>query len=318
MTKHIILTFSCVVFTVMLIAQKIEEGFDINFKPVKSGWRYYVITEKKDDLWHRQVYYLPEKSMAMTGTYNDKDCKIAEGQVIWYYTNKNPRSSVNYKNGKEEGTALRFHENGVMSDSSNYTNGRLNGVSLGWDDEGNQVDSTNYDGNGNGVIVKWYKNGQVNYAGRMTNDTTRIGRWTHYHLNGKPMATEEYVNGKVASCTCSDETGRQLDSSLCIEKEAQFPGDSKAWMSFLQKNLNANVPVKNRASEGTYLVIVQFVVDKEGQVTDIKPLTKFGFGMEEEVVRILKKAPRWTPAFQFGRNVKAYRKQPVTFVVARN
>ena len=65
------------------------------------------------------------------------------------------------------------------------------------------------------------------------------------------------------------------------------------------------------------MVMVQFVVDKEGRVTDIKPLTKFGFGMEEEVIRILKKSPPWIPAIQFGRSVKAYRKQPVTFVVAR-
>jgi protein TonB len=131
------------------------------------------------------------------------------------------------------------------------------------------------------------------------------------------MATRDYVNGKVIRCSCSDETGRQLDSSLCVEKEAHFPGEEKDWRKFLEKNLNPDVPVKNRAPEGTYQVIVQFIVDKEGQVTDIKPLTRFGFGMEEEVLRILKNSPRWTPAFQFGRNVKAYRKQPVTFVVSK-
>ncbi|HET9432867.1 MAG TPA: energy transducer TonB, partial [Chitinophagaceae bacterium] len=76
-------------------------------------------------------------------------------------------------------------------------------------------------------------------------------------------------------------------------------------------------PVRNFAPEGTYMVIVQFVVDKEGHITDIKPLTKFGFGMEEEVIRIMKKSPRWVPASQFGRNVNAYRKQPVTFAVTK-
>lgn len=317
MTKHIIFIFTCLVFMTTLIGQKIEEGYNINFKPAASGWRYYVVTEKKEDLWYREVYYVPEKSMAMMGSYKDKDCKMAEGKITWYYPNRNPKSSISYKDGKEEGAALRFHENGMMSDSANYTNGHRQGVSLGWDAEGNQVDSSNFDGKGNGVVVQWHKNGTVSLAGRIANDTTRINRWTHYHDNGKLMATEDYVNGKVIRCSCSDETGRQLDSSLCIEKEAHFSGEEAGWRKFLQRNLDPDVPVRNRAPEGTYMVIVQFIVDKEGHVTDIKPLTKFGFGMEDEVIRILRKSPKWIPAIQFGRNVKAYRKQPVTFMVTK-
>jgi len=317
MMKHTTFLFTCLIFTTTLIAQKIEEGYDINFTPAKSGWRYYVVTEKKDDLWHREAYYLPEKSMAMTGLYKDKDCKIAEGKIILYYPNKNLKSSITYKDGKEEGTALRFHENGMTRDSANYVNGHRKGISLGWDEEGSQVDSSNFDGDGNGVVVKWYESGPVYCAGRMTNDTIRINRWTYYHHNGNLMATVDYVDGKITHCSCSDETGRHLDSSLCVEKEAHFPGAARGWTSFLEKNLNPDVAVWNRAPEGTYLVMVQFEVDKEGHVTDIKPLTKFGFGMEEEVIRILKKSPQWIPAIQFGQNVKAYRKQPVTFTVAR-
>jgi len=40
--------------------------------------------------------------------------------------------------------------------------------------------------------------------------------------------------------------------------------------------------------------------------------------MEEEVVRVLNKSPKWTPAIQFGRRVKAYRKQPVSFFVEKS
>lgn len=317
MTKCSVLTFIGFIFTITVMAQKTEEGFDINFKPASSGLRYYVVTEKKGDLWYREAYYVPEKSMAMMGTYKDKDCKIAEGKVTWYHSNKGLKSETSYKDGKEEGVAVKFHSNGMMSDSCVYINGRRKGAGLGWDAEGNQVDSSNFDGNGNGVMVRWYQSGAVYNTGRITNDTTRINRWTYYHENGKVMAVEEYVNGKVASCSCSDETGRQLDAALCEEKEAHFPGTERSWINFLQKNLKPDVPIRNRAPEGTYTVMVQFIVDKEGRVTDIKPLTKFGFGMEEEVVRILQKSPQWVPAIQFGRNVKAYRKQPVTFVVAR-
>jgi len=38
----------------------------------------------------------------------------------------------------------------------------------------------------------------------------------------------------------------------------------------------------------------------------------------EEVIRLLKRSPPWVPASQFGRNVKVYRKQPVTFMVTKS
>lgn len=51
------------------------------------------------------------------------------------------------------------------------------------------------------------------------------------------------------------------------------------------------------------------------QFSKFVPLTKYGYGMEQEVIRILKRSPKWIPAKQFGRAVSAYRIQPVTFQV---
>ena len=100
-----------------------------------------------------------------------------------------------------------------------------------------------------------------------------------------------------------------------VDIDASFPGGDKAWIKFLQTHLNANVPVDNGAPAGKYTVWVQFIVDKEGNVTALNPLTTQGYGMEAEVMRILKLVPKWTPASQNGRLVKAYRKQPVTFII---
>lgn len=100
-----------------------------------------------------------------------------------------------------------------------------------------------------------------------------------------------------------------------VEIEAGFPGGDIAWRKFLTNNLNAEVPIDNGAPSGKYTVYVQFVVDKEGNISDVRGLTNNGYGMEQEAVRVIKKGPKWTPAVQNGRNVKAYRKQPITFVV---
>ncbi|RTL58828.1 MAG: energy transducer TonB [Sphingobacteriales bacterium] len=100
-----------------------------------------------------------------------------------------------------------------------------------------------------------------------------------------------------------------------VEIEAGFPGGDGAWKKFLERNLNGQVPSDNGAPEGTYRVLVQFVVDKEGNVSDVKALSNYGYGMEEEAVKAIKKGPKWTPAEQNGRKVKAYRTQPIVFQV---
>jgi periplasmic protein TonB len=87
------------------------------------------------------------------------------------------------------------------------------------------------------------------------------------------------------------------------------------WMKFLTRNLNGEIPIENGAPVGRYNVIIQFVVDEQGSVSDITPLTNFGYGMEQEAIRVLKKAKGWKPGIQNGHEVKSYHKQPITFVV---
>lgn len=101
-----------------------------------------------------------------------------------------------------------------------------------------------------------------------------------------------------------------------VEVEASFKGGEREWTKYLQRNLDANVAIENGANEGSYTVVVQFIVDKEGKISDVRALSNHGHGMEEEAMRVIKRGPDWVPAIQNGRNVKAYRKQPITFVVA--
>lgn len=103
-----------------------------------------------------------------------------------------------------------------------------------------------------------------------------------------------------------------------VENEAAFPGGEAAWRRYLEKNLNASTPVDNGAPEGTYQVIVRFIVSKDGSISDVTAESKHGYGMEDEAVKIIKRGPKWTPALQNGRNVNAYRRQPITFLVQEN
>ena len=83
-----------------------------------------------------------------------------------------------------------------------------------------------------------------------------------------------------------------------------------------KKNLKASTPIKHKAPNGTYQVIIRFIVSRNGDISDIVSETRHGFGMEAEVIRVIKKCPKWNPAYQNGRAVNAYRRQPVTFIVS--
>lgn len=121
------------------------------------------------------------------------------------------------------------------------------------------------------------------------------------------------VNGKTDTSGTPENSAEKVFER--VEIEASFPGGDAIWRRYLERNLDGSTPTKNGAPEGTYTVVVQFIVDKEGNISDVKALTNHGYGMEAEVVRVIKKGPKWSPAIQDGRLVKAYRKQPVTFMV---
>ncbi|HEX2629902.1 MAG TPA: M56 family metallopeptidase [Chitinophagaceae bacterium] len=103
---------------------------------------------------------------------------------------------------------------------------------------------------------------------------------------------------------------------LKVEDEASFPGGVEAWRQFLQKNLKANVPVDNGAPEGKYSVMAMLLIDKDGAIKDIQMLSKMGYGMENEVKRVMQASPNWIPAKIKGKSVRSFKKQPVTFVVS--
>ena len=128
--------------------------------------------------------------------------------------------------------------------------------------------------------------------------------------------------GIVAPAVIDDGKGiveeKKEDDNKIFEKveiEASFKGGESAWRKYLERNLNPSAPVDNGAPEGTYTVYVQFIVSKDGSISDVKALTNHGYGMEAEAVKVIKKGPAWTPAIQNGRSVNAYRKQPITFQV---
>jgi protein TonB len=101
-----------------------------------------------------------------------------------------------------------------------------------------------------------------------------------------------------------------------VQIPAEYPGGIAAWNKYLSRNLQAEVPVNNGAPAGKYTVVLVFIVDKNGNISDITAENDPGYGTKEEAIRVLKKGGGWKPAVQNGRNVTYRHRQSITFQVS--
>ena len=101
-----------------------------------------------------------------------------------------------------------------------------------------------------------------------------------------------------------------------VQIEAQFPGGMSEWNKYLQRNLNKDLPSENGAPPADYGVIVSFIVDRNGVISDVRAENDPGYGTKAEAIRVIQKGPNWTPAQQNGRAVVYRQKQKITFRVS--
>jgi protein TonB len=116
-------------------------------------------------------------------------------------------------------------------------------------------------------------------------------------------------NGNGTGVTVAPEK-KDVDDGIVIgvEIEATYPGGMQAWQRFLQKNFH--IPEQAIAENTAGTVIVQFVVDKEGNVSDVEAISGPEI-LRQEAVRIIRKSGKWGAGIQNGRKVNSYKKQPI-------
>ncbi len=164
-----------------------------------------------------------------------------------------------------------------------------------------------------GSYFEYGQNGYAVKSGYYMNNLKEKD-WYYYNENGKEMLKEKYENGILISSlkldTVKNETGKK-DSLKPGEIEASFKKGNKEWMKYLTTNLNADLASKSVKGGN---VVVQFVVNTTGKCVDANLFKSVEFILDEEVIRIIENSPLWNPAAQDGKNVNAYRRQPITFV----
>ena len=96
-----------------------------------------------------------------------------------------------------------------------------------------------------------------------------------------------------------------------VEQAPAFPGGPQAMRKFIKDNLQYPQIAKENGIQGR--VILQFVVDETGQVTDPKVVRSIDPSLDAEAIRLVNSMPRWTPGMQDGKAVSVRYTVPVAF-----
>ncbi|MGG7034119.1 MAG: energy transducer TonB [Flavobacterium sp.] len=125
---------------------------------------------------------------------------------------------------------------------------------------------------------------------------------------GKILIDEPAGESTVATQVVEDETVYNS-----VEVSPDFPGGMKKFYEYVGKNF------RSPEEEGVFgRIIVQFVVEKDGNLTDIVVLRDIGYGTGKEAIRVLKNSPKWKPGINNGRPVRVKYSLPITIQPPQN
>lgn len=122
--------------------------------------------------------------------------------------------------------------------------------------------------------------------------------------------------GKGDSVKASEDTSQVADSMEAfrvIEETPEFPGGDTALRSYLAKHIQYPEEAEKSGISGK--VYVQFVVDKDGSITNVKVIKGIGAGCDEEARRVVRSMPEWDPGRQKGEPVRVRLIVPVNFLL---
>ncbi|HEX7754448.1 MAG TPA: energy transducer TonB [Niabella sp.] len=290
MKYTITLLFS--VFVLTTNAQSYRYYFDKQMNPTtKEKAAIYARGIKIEDGITADFYIKSTNKKVFSCDYTDSTLSVMNGRAVDYFPDGKASQLKYYKMDILEGLFQRWDSLGRMTDSAIYQNGKVV-----------------Y----NRIIHYWNNNKIINeiITDSINNTLTDLS----YDSAGAKIREIIFTADKGIERKY-DKNGSIIDSDSLNtreQKDASYPGN---WATYLTNTLDGSVPYKKGAPRGKYKTTTQFIIEKDGSLSDIKAFTNNGYGMEEEAIRVIKKSGKWTPAKQYGKSVKAYRKQSITFII---
>jgi TonB family protein len=122
-------------------------------------------------------------------------------------------------------------------------------------------------------------------------------------------------NGKkVLVVTATEPTGEEVFEITEIQPKPA--GGMEGWMNYLVESIKYPEEAKERGIEGT--VVMAFIVNSDGTISDIETLRSIGGGCDQEAMRVIQNAPKWTPGQLGGKAVRVRMRLPLQFKLPKS
>jgi protein TonB len=124
------------------------------------------------------------------------------------------------------------------------------------------------------------------------------------------------LTGSGGAKTTGEADVEEATPFAIIEEKPLYPGGPEAMAKFLKDNLKYPHLAKEAGISG--VLIINFLIDKDGAVTNVKVVRGLGGGCNEEAVRVVSMMPKWAPGRQRGKAAKVYFQIPLIFGLRPN
>ncbi|NJK82733.1 MAG: energy transducer TonB [Saprospiraceae bacterium] len=156
---------------------------------------------------------------------------------------------------------------------------------------------------------------KVNIGSRnIEGDTTGI----EYDMSDVDIIFDEVINNSGTESKDTDRTNNQVQTKVqkdevytFVQKKPEFLGGESAMLAFIYANIT--YPKIARENDIMGMVVIRFVVEKDGLITNLEALKDIGGGCADEAIRVIKTMPKWNPGEQNGNPVRASFILPVKF-----
>lgn len=267
---------------------------------------------------------------------------IKHGLSEEYYEQGYLRKRQEYKNGLVHGNSYLYYPSGKLRQEHTFVNDTAHGKSVSYFENGNVIKKGQFhkgfpDGfwqvYNDSIGLSWvegsYKNGVVK------------GEWKHY-LNGSLWKVETYEQNELIKTTFSNPPpaiaeeiapppAKRADTSITVtfgdrsrakleaevfdapDEEASFPGGQVPMQQFIIQNIIYPQEAIELGEQGK--VYVSFVVERDGELTNIEVPKSVSKSLDEEAIRLISLMPNWEPGKHKGKTVRTRCMMPINFVL---
>lgn len=284
--------------------------FNYNWTPGYPGnATYFSFVFPYGKYWHCIDYYVKENQEMRNGFFSDKALTVPEGPFKYHYKNGQVAIEGNYKDGLKTGNWTRYDAAGNVIEYMHFRNNIPIGTAYAVNNKDTAFTVLDTLGNGAGYFYKKTAEGKKLYGGKFSKGLVRDSIWVQYDENNKIWYTQQYEGGRQINETCYDTNGNVMDT--CVTKMAEYKKGTKSVLNYLANSVS--FPDRLRLTMPSGRVIVEFMIDEDGHIGDIRILQSLHPKFDEQVIYALQKMHKWKPAIDHNRPVKAYYRLPVTF-----